>query len=168
MKIQSNIPIPQSQKWLNEQLFVAINHRDNGVQPEGEEGKRYEADFTVAENDTEEAVLYAFERSFNDAPHDRKVIDKIEVDGVEAIKVKKFYPDTLPKIKAVDVITDNELKKEPDVISSDKIPVDMVIQKVAGKVKNYVVDVSAGARTTATDADVNKLIEDGNIIITAE
>ena len=49
MKIQSNIPIPEIQLWKDGQWIIAINPIDNGVQVEGDEGKRYEADFTIVD-----------------------------------------------------------------------------------------------------------------------
>jgi len=42
------------------------------------------------------------------------------------------------------------------------------IKKLAGNVKYYVADLTEGTRTPATDTEVEKLINDGNIIITNE
>lgn len=168
MKIQSNIPISESQKWLNEQFFVAFNHKDNGIQPEGEEGKRYEAEFTIVESLNDAELLRATHRHFRDAELEQQVIDNIEVDGGTAIKVNRTYDQNLPQIKSVGIITDNSLIKGSEVITSEILPVDEVIEKVNGGVKNYVIDLSEGSRTTATDTIINQLIADGNVIITKQ
>lgn len=92
MKTQSNILIPDVQKWKEGQYFVAVNAKDNGIQPEGEEGRRYEADFTIVDALTADAAIHAFTRMTQDAELDQKVIDNIEVAGKPAIETKPEYP----------------------------------------------------------------------------
>lgn len=167
MKTTSNKPFPKTpQQWKKDQWAVYINHKDNGPQDEENEGKRYEADFTVVDSLQEADIIQAFMRRFQDQELDQKVIDTIQVDGKDAILVKKNYPNEVPKINAVDVLTDDELLKDSDVISSEVIPVDSVLKKVSGKVKNYLIDCSAWVRTSDSDADVQQLMSDGNTIIT--
>jgi len=90
MRTQSNTTI-ETQRWKEGEWSVAINHKDNGVQPEGEEGKRYEADFTIVKGNTAEEAIYAFTRMQQDPDFDRKVIENIEVEGKPAIEVKREY-----------------------------------------------------------------------------
>lgn len=71
--------------------MIFINHVDNGVQPEGDEGKRYEADFTIVKGETIYEAIYAFTRQQEDPAFDRQVIDNIEVEGKPAIEVKREY-----------------------------------------------------------------------------
>lgn len=166
MKTFSNIPIPDIQVWKASQYFVAFNQKDNGIQPEGDEGKRYEAEFTIVDSLDEAELLRATHRHFQDATLEQQVIDNIEVDGGSAITVKKIYDETLPQIKSVDIIRDNTLIKSSEVITSTILPVDEVIKKVDGKVANYVIDLSEGSRTAATDLQVANLISEGNTLIT--
>jgi hypothetical protein len=93
MKTQSNIAFPKSARWKEGEMVVFVNHKDNGVQPEGDEGKRYEADFTIVKttNDITD-VVDAFTRMTIDPVQDRLVVDNIEIDGVKAIDAKKDYP----------------------------------------------------------------------------
>ena len=168
MKIYSSIPIPEIFQWKEGQWLVSINHRDNGVQHEGEEGRRYEADFTVSIGIDSESIAQAFERHFSDPEHDRKVIDTIEVEGKPAIQVIKTYPDGLPKIVSADVILDPYFVKESEQIKSLTNDADANIRKLAGNIRNYIADLTDGVRTSATDAEVEQLIADGNIIITVQ
>ena len=166
MKTYSTIPIESPVRWKEGEYLVAINHKENPVNSSEDEGKRYEADFTIATGTDEQSVLKAFERSFNDEQHDNKVIDTIEIDGKSAISVVNEYPADAPKILSVDVLKDNNLIKQSELIKSLDNDADSNIKKLAGKVKNYVADLTEGVRTPATDAEVNQLIADGNIIIT--
>jgi len=52
MKTNSNIAFPKSARWKEGETVIFVNHVDNGVQPEGDEGKRYEADFTIVKGET--------------------------------------------------------------------------------------------------------------------
>lgn len=168
MKIYSNTPIPEVLQWKEGQWLVAINHKDNGIQPEGEEGRRYEADFTVSLGIDSASIAQAFERHFSDTEHDQKVIDTIEVEGKPAIQIVKQYPNNLPKIVSADVLLDSAFLKESDQIKALNAEADANIKKLAGNIRNYVADLTDGVRTPATDADVDKLIQDGNIIITCQ
>ena len=91
MKALSNEKIVETVRWKEGEWAIHINHKDNGVQPEGEEGKRYEADFTVVKGDTAEEAIYAFTRMTQDPVFDQKVIDNIEVAGKPAIETKPTY-----------------------------------------------------------------------------
>lgn len=91
MKTQSNIPVESPQKWKEGQWLIATNKKDNGIQAEGDEGKRYEADFTIVEALTAEEAMFAFTRQAYDVVLDNKVIDNIEVKGKEAIKERPIY-----------------------------------------------------------------------------
>jgi hypothetical protein len=168
MKTFSNLPIPEQQVWKAGQHFVSFNHKDNGVQTEGDEGKRYEAEFTIVDNLDEAELLRATHRHFQDATLEQQVIDNIEVEGGSAVKVKKLYDENLPYLKSADIIRDNTLIKSSEVITSTVLPVDDVIKKVNEKVANYVIDLSKGSRTAATDSMINNLIFDGNTIITID
>lgn len=94
MKIQSNIPIPEVQLWKEGQWVIAVNQIDNGVQAEGDEGKRYEADITIVDALTEEAATLALKRMNQDKELDDAVIYNIEIDGKPAIEIKPDYEDT--------------------------------------------------------------------------
>ncbi len=168
MKIYSNTPIPVAPiRWKDEEFFVAINHKENIV-TEDNQGMRYEADFTVATGTDETSILQAFERHFNDAEHDQKVIDTIEIEGQKAISVIKQYPADSPRILSSEVLTDATLEKGSEILKALDSNADEHIKKLAGKVKNYIADLTEGVRTTATDQEVAQLILDGNIIITNE
>ena len=166
MKTYSTIPIESPVRWKDGEYLVAINHKENPVNSPEDEGKRFEADFTIATGTDEQSVLKAFERSFNDAQHDQRVIDAIEIDGQSAISVVKEYPADAPKILSVSILNDNLIEKQPESLKALNNDADGNIKKLAGKVKNYVADLTKGKRTVATDTEVNQLIADGNIIIT--
>jgi hypothetical protein len=168
MKIYSTIPIPEILQWKQGQWLVAINHKDNGEQPEGEEGRRYEAEFTVSLGIDSASIAQAFERHFSDSEHDQKVIDTIEVEGKPAIQIVKQYPENLPKIVSANVILDPDFIKESEQIKALNADADTNIRKLAGNIRNYVADLTDGVRTESTDAEVEQLIQDGNIIITVE
>ena len=91
MKTASNIPIPKSARWKEGETVIYVNHVDNGVQPEEQEGRRYEADFTITTSTEIEAQAAALIRMELDPILDQQIIDNIEVDGGEAIKVAKDY-----------------------------------------------------------------------------
>lgn len=91
MKTQGNEPIVKIQRWKEGEWSIAINHKDNGVQPEDQEGRRYEADFTIVKELTAEAALQAFTRQQVNPDLDQKVIDTIEVNGIKAIDVPLNY-----------------------------------------------------------------------------
>ena len=82
MKTNSSTQFPKTARWKEGEMIVFVNHKDNGVQPEGEEGKRYEADFTIVK-DTEDitGVIDAFTRMTVDPVQDQLVVDNIEIGG---------------------------------------------------------------------------------------
>jgi len=93
MKAQSNISIPEIVLWKEGQYRIAVNPVDNGVPAnEEDEGKRYEADFTIIDALTAEAAIHAFTRMTQDIPLDESVIYNFEVNGRPAIETKPNYP----------------------------------------------------------------------------
>jgi len=93
MKTNSNIQFPKTARWKDGETVIYVNHKDNGVQPAGEEGKRYEADFTIVK-DTDDitGAIEAFTRMTTDPVQDQLVVDNIEINGTLAIDIKKDYP----------------------------------------------------------------------------
>lgn len=91
MKTTSNIPQPKSARWKEGETVIYVNHVDNGVQSEEQEGMRYEADFTIVKGDIIDDAIYAFTRSQEDPVFDQQVIDNIEVEGKPAIDVIREY-----------------------------------------------------------------------------
>jgi hypothetical protein len=167
MKTNSNTAFPTSPtKWKDGEYVVYINHKDNGIQPEGDEGNRYEAEFTISTGIDDASISQAFERHFSDPEHDQKVIDTIEVDGKPAIEIVKTYPENLPKIKSAGILLDESFVKASDEIKVLSGDADTNIRKLAGNIKNYVADLRDGKRTSATDAEVDQLIADNNVLIT--
>jgi len=92
MKTSSNIQFPQVQRWKEGQFMVVVNQVDNGVQPEGEEGKRYTADFTVVDSLDAADAINAVTRITADPVMDQLVVDNIEVNGKPAIETRVDYP----------------------------------------------------------------------------
>ena len=92
MKTNSNIQFPKTARWKDGETVIYVNHKDNGVQTEGEEGKRYEADFTIVK-DTDDitGAIEAFTRMTTDPVQDQLVVDNIEIGGTLAIDIKKEY-----------------------------------------------------------------------------
>lgn len=93
MKTGSNIPIPGVIRWKEGEYFIAVNHKDNGVQSEEREGMRYEADFTITDSLEAADAINAVTRITADPVMDQKVVDNIEVNGKPAIETKVDYPD---------------------------------------------------------------------------
>jgi len=93
MKTNSSTQFPKTARWKDGEKVVFVNHVDNGVQPEGDEGRRYEADFTIVK-DTDDitGAIEAFTRMTVDPVQDQLVVDNIEIDGIKAIDIKKEYP----------------------------------------------------------------------------
>ena len=92
MKTNSNIQFPQVQRWKDCQFMTVINQVDNGIQPQGEEGKRFTADFTVVDSLEVADAINAVTRITADPVMDQKVVDNIEVNGKPAIETKVDYP----------------------------------------------------------------------------
>jgi len=93
MKTNSSTQFPKMARWKDGEKVVFVNHVDNGVQPEGDDGRRYEADFTIVK-DTDDitGAIDAFTRMTVDPVQDQLVVDNIEVEGIKAIDIKKDYP----------------------------------------------------------------------------
>lgn len=161
MKIYSNNPIPDTLRWKGEQTLIAINKKENHVLSEEDEGKRYEADFTVSESSDEKDIVYAINRMLNDKEHDNAFIFNFT-------KEIKTYQGEIPEIKSSSVVFDPAFEKQPERLFAKNMDADNNIKKLAGNIKNYIADLTDGVRTSATDADINILIADGNIIITNE
>jgi hypothetical protein len=169
MKTNSNTAFPTSPtRWKDGEYVVYINHKDNGIQPEGDEGKRHEAEFTISTGIDDASIATAFERHFADPEHDQKVIDTIEVEGKPAIEIVKTYPENLPKIKSAGILLDKSFIKASDEIKVLSGDADTNIRKLAGNIKNYVADLRDGKRTSATDKEVEQLIADNNVLITVQ
>lgn len=161
MKIYSNIEIPDTLKCRSEQTLIAINKKENPVTSEEDEGRRYEADFTIADKNSESEILEATQRMLHDSTHDDNVIYGFT-------KEKKIYPAELPLIESSNIIFDAELEKESDTIKALNTDADGNIRKLSGKIKNYVADLTDGVRTSATDSEVEQLVNDDNLVITNE
>ena len=92
MKTNSDIQFPQVQRWKEGQFMVVVNQVDNGIQPQGEEGKRFTADFTITDSLDAADAINAVTRMTADPVMDQKVVDNIEVNGKPAIEAKVDYP----------------------------------------------------------------------------
>jgi hypothetical protein len=105
MIAQSNNPLPTSpQLWKEGQFIYYFNQKDNGVQKEEEEGRRYTAEVTIIDSLDKPAIERAVTRALADPELDRCVTDNIEVEAKPAIQVVKEYkPDALmtSKISAI-------------------------------------------------------------------
>jgi hypothetical protein len=66
------------------------------------------------------------------------------------------------------VLTDSTFEADKETVKALTFDADENIRKLKGNIKNYVADLTDGVRTSATDQDVEVLINDGNIIITYE
>ena len=168
MKTYSSEPFPESPiKWWKDEYVIFFNQKENQVSDDNK-GMRYEAEMTIADGYSDESILQAVRRNLHDSDLDNSVCSNFEVDGKEAISIKRDYSPDLPEIRKSNIIFDHDLLKELDTISSETTPVDQIIKKVSGGVRNYIVQCIAGSRTSETDEDVEKLIADNNIIITAQ
>ena len=92
MKTNSSTQFPKTARWKEGETVIYVNHKDNGIQPEEQEGRRYEADFTIVK-DTDDitGVIEAFTRMTTDPVQDQLVVDNIEIGGILAIDIKKEY-----------------------------------------------------------------------------
>jgi hypothetical protein len=106
MIVQSNNPLPtEPQLWKGDQFIYYFNHKDNGVQKEMEEGRRYTAEFTIIDSLDKSAIERAVTRSMMNPELDKCVTDNIEVEGMPAIQVVKMYePDALLVSKIADIM----------------------------------------------------------------
>jgi len=97
MKNKSNTAFPTiPQPWKIGEWAIYINHKDNGEQPEEQEGNRYEADFTIVKELSAEAAIKAFTRQQEDPELDACVIHTIEVEGKYALDVEREYANLAP------------------------------------------------------------------------
>ena len=107
----------------------------------------------------------------------------ITEDLTDKIEVGKYYLNHGRVLKCVDANllsyvqeTPNSPKFSPEIMNEFHIEVDELkaynqnadqnIIKLTGRIKNYVADLTDGVRTPATDAYVEQLISDNNVIIT--
>jgi hypothetical protein len=105
MKAQSNVPLPTTpERWKEGQFAYYFNHKDNGIQKEEDEGRRYEAEFVITDSKEEAALEKALTRAILDPVLDKCVIDNIEVESKDAISlVKDYKPDakTIAEVKYI-------------------------------------------------------------------
>lgn len=79
MKIYSTRPFPEiPQKWNDTQYIYYYNRIDNGEQPEGSEGTRYEADFVVIDSIDQETIDKAIELANSNPDKARDIVDNIQ------------------------------------------------------------------------------------------
>lgn len=92
MKCYSNIKqLDTPLKWLDGEWALFVNHKENPDVSDDEQGKRWEADFTVVKSLTMDEAIHAFTRMEVDPELDYKVYTSSKVDGVYALDVKKEY-----------------------------------------------------------------------------
>lgn len=161
MKVYRGIPFEKNICWKKNQRMIMLNKKDNGIQDEEREGLRYEADWTVSESENEDDITQSVNRMLHEPEYARNVAYEKEKF------IKKDYSG-LSQITGVNIVFDETFEKQVDVISAKNNKADENIKKLAGNIKNYVADLTEGVRTSETDAEVDKLIADGNIIITNE
>jgi hypothetical protein len=87
---------------------------------------------------------------------------------VDEVKQLFSYDLNLPAKAAKTVLVDPDLMTEKEVVKAQTNDADTNIKKLSGNILNYIADLTDGVRTPATDAEVEQLINDGNIIITVE
>lgn len=114
MIAQSNLQLPtEFQRWKEGQFVYFFNHKDNGIQKEGEEGRRYAAEFIITKSVEKVEIEKALTRTILDPALNQMVIDNIEVEAKPAIDlVKDYKPDatTLTTIAAILIKTPIEIK----------------------------------------------------------
>jgi len=119
MTAYSNIAFPKSlQRWKDDQLVYYYNHKDNGIQAEGEEGKRYSADFVILRKGDLASITAALTKAFADPELNQKIIDNIEVDKKPAIDVIKSYKVDATITSSISVIITKTPVKLADTIIS--------------------------------------------------
>jgi hypothetical protein len=106
MIAQSNNPLPTiPQLWKGDQFIYYFNHKDNGVQKDEEEGRRYTAEVTIIDSLDKLAIERAVTRALADPELDRCVTDNIEVEAKPAIQILKSYKlDTLVTSKIATIM----------------------------------------------------------------
>lgn len=115
MKNYSTIALPKEpQIWKNGEYAYYFNHKDNGLQKDGEEGKRFEAEFTIIKSLEKGEIEQALKRHFIDSELEQKVIDNIEVDSKPAIVISKTYNvDALVATKIATITEAKALEEVP-------------------------------------------------------
>lgn len=99
MKTQHNTQLPtEPQKWKDGQLVIYFNH-DFTVTDESDV---YSAEFTIVKDLKD--LRFALQRHFIDPDLERLVIDNIEIDGVNAIDIRKEYKETAKITEMIDKI----------------------------------------------------------------
>jgi len=80
MRVQSNIPFPEDpQCWVTPgEHVIFYNHIDNGVQEEGQEGSRYEAEMIVVADLSDETIAAAKELNAKHPEIMQSIIDGVE------------------------------------------------------------------------------------------
>lgn len=111
MKAFSNVPLPPvPERWKAGQYVYYFNHKDNGIQQEEDEGRRYEAEFVITDSTKKTALEKALIRAILDPVLDKYVIDNIEVGSKNAISIVKDYkPDAKIIAEVKDIIESMEL-----------------------------------------------------------
>ena len=80
MKVQSNIQFSEEpQNWQKPGMWVIFyNQKDNGEQPEGQKGSRYEADMIIVDAIDAETIAAAKELNVRHPEQMQRIIDGIE------------------------------------------------------------------------------------------
>lgn len=124
-KAQSNIELPKdSKRWVNGQLIYYFNHIDNGVQEEGREGQRYEAEVMIAKE--EEDITSVLTKYYADTVLCEAIKDNIEVEGMKAIEVKKPYKLNAELSAKVDLAVSTISISPIDIEPIKESPIDII------------------------------------------
>ena len=130
MKAQSNNPLPTSiVRWKEGEFCYYYNHKDNGKQEEGNEGRRYEAEFVITKSPEKTEIEKALARAILDSEIDQKITGNIEIEGKKAIDIVKTYTVTkeiADKIAAIIIKTPIDFK-EAEAIEAE--PIKVIIKK---------------------------------------
>jgi len=89
MKTYCTEKLKEPIKWLYGQWFVFGNESQD-VDNDG--NTRYIYDYTITDDLSAEGVINAFSRQLNDPQLDYNVIAKTQIEGQDAIKIKRDYP----------------------------------------------------------------------------
>jgi hypothetical protein len=99
MKTESNSQLPFTpQKWKEGQLVVYFNHDFKTT----DDGDIYSAEFTIVKDLKD--LRFALQRHFLDPELEQLVIDNIEINGVNAIDIRKEYKETPELTETIDKI----------------------------------------------------------------
>jgi hypothetical protein len=86
------------QKWKEGQLVVYFNHDFKTT----DDGDIYSAEFTIVKDLKD--LRFALQRHFIDPELEQLVIDNIEINGVNAIDIRKEYKETPELTETIDKI----------------------------------------------------------------